>query len=84
MLTSKLRGAPTPRIDQLGGSGTSRARPSVPGMGQDLQPETRLPERVTTTVEKRKGGSREASLKEACIKGTIVGTRTDSEAAGGR
>ena len=29
--------------------------PSVPGMGQDLQPETRLPERVTTTVEKRKG-----------------------------
>ena len=34
-------------------SGTSCARPSVPGMGQDLQPETRLPERVTTTVEKR-------------------------------
>ena len=30
-------------------------QPSVPGMGQDLQPETRLPERVTTTVEKRKG-----------------------------
>ena len=31
------------------------AHPSVPGMGQDLQPETRLPERVTTTVELDEG-----------------------------
>ena len=29
--------------------------PSVAGMGQDLQPERRLPESVTITVEKRKG-----------------------------
>ena len=29
--------------------------PSVPGMGQDLLPERRQPEEVTTTVAKRKG-----------------------------
>jgi len=45
-------GNPTPFI--WGGQRALRP-PSVPGMGQDLQPETRLPERVTTTVEKRKG-----------------------------
>ena len=39
----------------IGLQGVRLAHPSVPGMGQDLQPETRLPERVTTTVEKRKG-----------------------------
>ena len=33
---------------------TTRVAPRVPGMGMDLQPERRLPERVTTTVVKPK------------------------------
>jgi hypothetical protein len=45
----------TPSVARLQSCRVGAAHPSVPGMGQDLQPETRLPERVTTTVEKRKG-----------------------------
>jgi hypothetical protein len=42
-------------LNQAAQYASTLLRPSVPGMGQDLQPGTRLPERVTTTVVKRKG-----------------------------
>ena len=59
---------------------TTRVAPSVPGMGMDLQPERRLPERATTTVVKPKVGRATAVLEEGWIEGTTVRTGTDSEA----
>jgi len=53
-------------------------------MGQDLLPERRQLEVVTTTIAKPQGGNREVSPKEADSKDTTIGTRTGSEAGCGR
>jgi len=60
------------------------AHPSVPDMSTYLQPEMRLPHRVTKSVAKAQGENREVKLKEGGGKDTTVRTETGSEAGCGR
>lgn len=67
----------------VGAEGATKVAPRVPGMGRLVTCKEVTGESDDNRSEAQ-GGSREAKLKEAWIKGTTVGTRTSSEAGCGR